>query len=67
MAGPGDGFGLACRAKPIIDLLHSYFDIKTEDDGRKRREKVDGRIVTLESALEDTGPCMFGLLGLIER
>jgi hypothetical protein len=36
---------LHCKANaylPIIDLLHSYFDIKTEDDSRKRREKVDG-------------------------
>src|SRR5262249_35446210 len=36
------------------------------DDARKRREKVTGRILTLDSALEDTRPYLLGLLGLVE-
>ena len=51
---------------PVIDLLHGYFDIKAEDDGRKRREKVAGKIAILDRALEDTLPYLFGVLGLVE-
>jgi class 3 adenylate cyclase/predicted ATPase len=58
--------GKASAYLPVIDLLHGYFGIETGDDGRKRREKVNGRIVTLDPALEDTRPYLFGLLGLVE-
>ncbi|HEX3409235.1 MAG TPA: adenylate/guanylate cyclase domain-containing protein, partial [Candidatus Binataceae bacterium] len=36
--------GKASAYLPIIDLLQTYFDINAEDDARKRREKVNGRI-----------------------
>src|SRR5262245_10411355 len=36
---------------PVIDLLHSYFRIAADDDQRTRREKINGRIVTLDLAL----------------
>jgi predicted ATPase/class 3 adenylate cyclase len=58
--------GKASAYLPVVDLLHGYFDIKPEDDSRKRREKVNGRIVTLDPTLEDTRPSLFGLLGLAE-
>jgi tetratricopeptide (TPR) repeat protein len=58
--------GKAATYLPIIDLLHGYFRIAKEDDQRTRREKVNGRIVTLDPALEDTRPYLFGLLGLVE-
>jgi class 3 adenylate cyclase len=58
--------GKASAYLPMIDLLHSYFDIKSEDDARKRREKVNGRIVTLDPALEDTRPYLFALLGIVD-
>src|SRR5215468_5721533 len=51
---------------PVVDLLTRYFDIGAEDDGRKRREKVAGKIAILDRALEDTLPYLYGLLGLIE-
>jgi predicted ATPase len=59
-------YGKASAYLPVIDLLHSYFGIEPGDDARKRREKVNGRIVTLDTALEDTRPYLFGLLGLVE-
>jgi class 3 adenylate cyclase/tetratricopeptide (TPR) repeat protein len=59
-------YGKASAYLPVVNLLHGYFDIKPEDDSRKRREKVNGRIVTLDPTLEDTRPCLFGLLGLAE-
>ncbi len=58
--------GKASAYLPVLDLLHTYFDIKSEDDARKRREKVNGRIVTLDPALEDTRPYLFVLLGIVE-
>jgi predicted ATPase len=51
---------------PVVDLLSRYFDIGAEDEGRKRREKVAGKIAILDRALEDTLPYLYGLLGLIE-
>jgi predicted ATPase len=51
---------------PVVDLLNRYFDIEADDDGRKRREKVAGKIAILDRALEDTLPYLYGLLGLIE-
>ena len=45
--------GKASAFLPVIDLLHGYFDVRSEDDARKRREKVAGRIVILDRALEE--------------
>jgi predicted ATPase len=58
--------GKASPYLPVIELLHGYFGIEANDDGRKRREKVNGRIVILDQALEDTRPYLFALLGLVE-
>jgi len=58
--------GKAAAYLPVIELLHGYFRIVAEDDQRTRREKVNGRIVTLDPALEGTRPYLFGLLGLVD-
>ncbi|HEY6419721.1 MAG TPA: adenylate/guanylate cyclase domain-containing protein [Candidatus Binataceae bacterium] len=58
--------GKASAFLPVIDLLHGYFDIKPEDDTRKRREKVTGRVLALDRSLEDALSYLFALLGLIE-
>jgi class 3 adenylate cyclase/predicted ATPase len=58
--------GKAISYLPVIELLKSYFRISGEDDARKRREKVSGRILMLDRALEDTLPYLFALLGLNE-
>jgi class 3 adenylate cyclase/predicted ATPase len=58
--------GKASAYLPVLDLLHTYFDIKSEDDARKRREKVAGRLAILDPALEDTRPYLFALLGIVE-
>ncbi len=59
-------YGKASAYLPVIDLLKSYFEIFNEDDERKRREKVAGKIVMLDRALEDTLPYLFGLLNIVE-
>ena len=51
---------------PVIELLKTYFDITPEDDDRKRREKVNGKVLTLDRSLEDIVPYLFALLGIEE-
>src|SRR6185436_10129061 len=59
--------GKASPYLPVIELLKSYFDIKAEDDERKRREKVNGKVLTLNRSLEDTLPYVYALLGIEEQ
>ncbi len=47
---------------PIIDLLKSYFQLEPRDDARKIREKVTGKIVSLDRALEPGLPAFLALL-----
>jgi len=56
--------GKASSYLPVIELLRDYFEIGPNDDERKRREKVNGKIVTLDRSLEDTLPYLFTLLSL---
>jgi class 3 adenylate cyclase/tetratricopeptide (TPR) repeat protein len=58
--------GKASAYLPVIDLLHSYFKIAGEDDSRTRREKVNGKVLTLDRSLEDAIPHLFALLGIAE-
>jgi class 3 adenylate cyclase len=58
--------GKASAYLPVIELLKSYFEIDAEDDDRKRREKVNGKVLTLDRSLEDTLPHLFSLLGIAE-
>jgi len=58
--------GKASAYLPVIELLHTYFGIRAEDDARKRREKVTGKVLTLDRSLEDTLPYLFALLGLVD-
>jgi class 3 adenylate cyclase/tetratricopeptide (TPR) repeat protein len=59
-------YGKASAYLPILELLRDYFRINAIDDLRIRREKVTGRILALDRALEDTLPYLFALLGLSE-
>ena len=56
--------GKASPYLPIIELLKTYFEITPEDDERKRQEKVAGKILILDRALEDTLPYLFSLLDI---
>ena len=57
--------GKASPYLPVIDLLRNYFRIADEDDERTRREKVNGKVLTLDRALEDTLPYLIGLIGIV--
>ena len=59
--------GQASAFLPVIDLLYSYFEISSEDDARKRREKINGRVLTLDRSLEDTLQYLYGPLGISDE
>ena len=55
-------YGKATPYLPVIDLMKSYFQIETRDDARKIWEKVSGKLLTLDKALELTLPAFLALL-----
>ena len=55
-------YGKATSYWPVIDLLKSYFKIQDRDDLRELREKVTGKLLTLDRALEPTLPALLALL-----
>src|SRR6516165_5784885 len=59
-------YGKVSGYLPVIDLLRNYFRIANDDDERQRREKINGKVLTLDRALEDTIPYLFNLLGIVE-
>src|SRR5262249_24324094 len=59
-------YGKAYPYLPLIDLLRNYFQLTLQDDERRRREKVTGKVLTLDRSLEDTLPYLFALLGIAE-
>ena len=59
--------GKASAFLPVIDLLWSYFEITSDDDERKRREKINGKVLTLDRSLEDALPYLHAMLGLSDQ
>src|SRR5262249_14688428 len=55
-------YGKATPYLPLIDLLKAYFKITDRDDQREIREKVTGKLLTLDKALEATLPAFLTLL-----
>jgi tetratricopeptide (TPR) repeat protein len=55
-------YGKATPYLPVIDLLRAYFQIEDRDDGRRMREKLTGRLLTLDPALGPTLPAFLALL-----
>jgi tetratricopeptide (TPR) repeat protein len=55
-------YGKATSYLPVIDLLKGYFKIQDRDDLREIREKVTGKLLTLDSVLEPTLPALLALL-----
>ncbi|MGN5478016.1 ATP-binding protein [Cupriavidus basilensis] len=58
--------GKAYPYLPLVDLLRNYFQIATADDERVYREKVTGKLLTLDRMLEDHLPYLLYLLGISE-
>jgi class 3 adenylate cyclase len=55
-------YGKATPYLPIIDLLKAYFQLEERDDRRRLREKLTGRLLTLDPALGPTLPAFQALL-----
>jgi tetratricopeptide (TPR) repeat protein len=47
---------------PVVQLLRAYFQIQGSDDPRRVREKVTGKVLTLDQALASTIPALLTLL-----
>ncbi len=57
-------YGKATSYLPMIDVLKGYFKIQDRDDLREIREKVTGKLLTLDRTLEPTLPALLALLDL---
>jgi tetratricopeptide (TPR) repeat protein len=55
-------YGKATPYLPILDLLKAYFQLEDRDDGRRIREKLTGRLLTLDPAFGPTLPAFLNLL-----
>ncbi len=55
-------YGKATPYLPVIDLLKAYYKIQDRDDQREIREKVTGKLLTLDKSLESTLPAFLALL-----
>jgi class 3 adenylate cyclase/tetratricopeptide (TPR) repeat protein len=51
---------------PVIDMLTSYFDIRSNDEAATRREKVRLSLTNLDSSLQDALPYLYDLFGIAE-
>jgi predicted ATPase/class 3 adenylate cyclase len=58
--------GRAYPYLPLIELLNTYFQLTPQDDDRRRREQVTGKVLTLDRRLEDTLPYVSALVGVEE-
>jgi class 3 adenylate cyclase len=55
-------YGKATAYLPVIDLLKTYFGIEDRDGPRVVREKMTGKLLTLDRALEGSLPALLSLL-----
>jgi tetratricopeptide (TPR) repeat protein len=55
-------YGKTTAFLPVINLLKAYFQIEERDDARKIRERVTGKLLTLDQALAATLPAFLALL-----
>lgn len=55
-------YGKATSYLPVIDLLKGYFKIGERDDHREMREKVAGKLFTLDESLRPILPALLALL-----
>src|SRR5262249_52907057 len=60
--GASVSYGKATAYFPIVELLKNYFAIESRDDARTARDKVTGKVVSLDRALETSVPALLSLL-----
>jgi class 3 adenylate cyclase/tetratricopeptide (TPR) repeat protein len=55
-------YGKATSYLPVIDLLKAYFKIHDRETHREIREKVTGKLLTLDESLKPATPALLALL-----
>lgn len=58
----GVSYGKMMNYLPLINLLKSYFEIRDRDDVQVISERVTGKLLALDRALEPTLPALLALL-----
>ncbi|MBV8773607.1 MAG: AAA family ATPase [Deltaproteobacteria bacterium] len=66
LEAPSVSYGKASAYLPVIELLSQYFEISRDDDDRKRRERILGKVLGLDRTLEDTLPYLYSLQGVAD-
>jgi len=56
--------GQTSHGLPLIELLHTYFDIDAQDHEQQRREKITQKIAALDPQLAEVQPYILSLLNL---
>ena len=62
LEGSSVSYGKAMPYLPVRELLKAYFQIEERDEGQRIREKVTGKLLTLDPALGPTLPAFLTLL-----
>jgi len=55
-------YGKAIAYLPVVDLLKTYFRVQERDEQRRIREKVTGKLLTLDETLRPLLPAFLALL-----
>ncbi len=62
LASHAASYGKATAYLLVIDLLKAYCGVEPHDDARRIREKVTGKLLTLDETLKPTLPAILALL-----
>jgi class 3 adenylate cyclase/tetratricopeptide (TPR) repeat protein len=62
LEGASVSYGKATSYYPVIELLKGYFKIQGRDEPREIREKVTGKLLTLDDSLKSVLPALLALL-----
>jgi predicted ATPase/class 3 adenylate cyclase len=57
-------YGKSAPYHPIVEVLRGYFAIERRDEARSIREKVTGKVLALDRALEPALPALLALLDI---
>jgi hypothetical protein len=57
-------YGKTSNGLPLIELMHMYFGIETQDKEVERQQKISQKIATLDPLLGEIKPYLFSLLNL---
>lgn len=62
LEGDCSSYGATVLYLPLLDLLKTYFQLDERDEAQRVREKVAGRLLTLDESLAPTLPAFLPLL-----